>query len=232
MIWLSALWFANDAGILAHPDYAAVGPLQLRLELTHRAIGNFFGKKYAGLDSAGHWLFYKADGKTAVPISGIGQSDYRILGNAIPKLYLSWTNSFVYKGFDARIFFRGRFGYKILNTMDIDYGNLSTLPGNVLKSAFTKYAKINDTYQYSDYYLQPGGFIKLDNITVGYTFQLHSSYIKNLRIYASGENLAVFTKYKGNDPDFVQDTGLAPGIDIQGAYPSTRQYLIGLNLGF
>jgi hypothetical protein len=131
-----------------------------------------------------------------------------------------------------RIFFRGRFGYKILNTMDIDYGNKFNLPNNVLNAAFTRYAKLNDTYQYSNYYLQPGGFLKLDNVTIGYTFKLKTDYIRNLRVYASGSNLAIFTKYKGNDPDFVEDTGLAPGIDGQGAYPSTRQFLIGLNLGF
>lgn len=196
------------------------------------AIGNFYGKRFAGFDSAGHWLFYKADGKSKVSLGDIGESDKAILGNAVPKLYLSWTNSFVYKDFDLRVFFRGRFGYKILNTLDMDYGNLSTLPGNVLKSAFTKYAQLNDTYQYSNYYLQPGGFLKLDNVTLGYTFRIHSDYIRNLRIYFSGSNLAIFTKYKGNDPDFVEDTGLAPGIDGQGAYPSTRSYLLGLNLGF
>ncbi|HVU54148.1 MAG TPA: SusC/RagA family TonB-linked outer membrane protein [Puia sp.] len=196
------------------------------------AIGNFYGKRFAGFDSVGHWLFYKADGKTAVPLTEITESDLSVIGNAIPKYYLSWTNSFVYKKWDLRVFFRGRFGYKILNAMDLDYGNKFALPNNVLNVAFTKYARLNDTYQYSNYYLQPGGFFKLDNVTLGYTFQLNSNYIRNLRIYASGSNLAIFTRYKGNDPDFVEDTGLAPGIDAQGAYPSTRQFLVGLNLGF
>ena len=228
--------FSNSIYKLSHLDVGGIGgpgALGNALRIDEGgAIGNFYGKRYAGLDSAGHWLFYKADGKTKVSLGEVGESDKAILGNAIPKLYLSWTNSFVYKDFDLRIFFRGRFGYKILNTLDMDYGNLSTLPGNVLKSAFTKYAAINDTYQYSNYYLQPGGFLKLDNVTLGYTFRLHSDYIRNLRVYFSGNNLAIFTKYKGNDPDFVEDTGLTPGIDGQGAYPSTRQFLFGLNLGF
>jgi hypothetical protein len=228
--------FSNSIYKVSHIDEGGItgaGALGNALRIDEGgAIGNFYGKRFGGLDSAGHWLFLKADGKTTVPLSGITQSDYAILGNAIPKLYLSWTNSFVYKSFDLRIFFRGRFGYKILNTMDIDYGNLSTLPGNVLNAAFTRYARLNDTYQYSNYYLQPGGFLKLDNVTLGYTFRLNSTYIRNIRVYASGSNLAIFTKYKGNDPDFVEDTGLAPGIDAQGAYPSTRQYLLGLNLGF
>jgi TonB-dependent starch-binding outer membrane protein SusC len=196
------------------------------------AIGNFYGKKFAGLDDDGKWLFYKADGKTAVPLTDITESDQQILGNAIPKFYLSWTNSFVYKQFDLRVFFRGRFGNKILNTLDLDYGNRFALPNNVLNAAFDRYAQLNDTYQYSDYYLQPGGFFKLDNVTLGYTFQLPGQAIKNLRLYVAGNNLAIITRYKGNDPDYVRDVGLDPGIDGQGAYPSTRQLLVGLNLGF
>lgn len=196
------------------------------------AIGNFYGKRFAGFDANGKWLFYKKDGKTKVPVTGITSDDQTVIGNAVPKFYVSWTNSFTYKNWDFRIFFRGRFKYKILNTMDITYGNKFNLPNNVLNKAFTKYAALNDTYQYSDFYLQPGGFLKLDNATIGYTFKLKTDYIRSLHLYVSGNNLVTFTKYGGNDPDFVDDTGLAPGIDSRAPYPSTRQFLVGLNLGF
>lgn len=196
------------------------------------AVGNFYGKRFAGFDANGKWLFWKKDGKTKADITQITGDDYTTIGNAVPKLYLSLTNSFTYKNWDMRVFFRGRFKYRILNTMDLTYGNKTTLPNNVLNSAFTKYAQLNDTYQYSDYYLQPGGFLKLDNVTIGYRFKLKTDYIRTLRLYVAGNNLATFTKYKGNDPDFVEDTGLAPGIDSRGPYPSTRQFLVGLNLGF
>ncbi|HEX3080104.1 MAG TPA: SusC/RagA family TonB-linked outer membrane protein, partial [Puia sp.] len=131
-----------------------------------------------------------------------------------------------------RLFFRGRFGYQILNTTDISYGNKIYLPNNVLKSAFGKNAQLNDTYQYSDYYLEPGGFLKLDNATIGYRFKLKTPYIRSLRLYASGTNLITMTKYTGNDPDFVNDTGLGAGIDGRGPYPSTKQITIGVNVGF
>lgn len=196
-------------------------------------IGNFFGKKFAGLDANGAWLFYKKDGKTKVGIQDYDPSqDDRVIGNGIPKFLFSWTNTFFYKNFDLRIFLRGRLGYKILNTMDLTYGNQENIPNNVLTSAFGKYAALHDTYEFSDYYLQPGGFLKLANLTLGYTFKMHNNYIRSLRLYASGNNLLLFTKYSGGDPDLVDDTGLAPGIEGQGAYPSTRDIAIGLNLGF
>ena len=103
---------------------------------------------------------------------------------------------------------------------------------NLLRSAFDKYAQITGGYMYSDYYLEPGDFVKLDEVTLGYNLNFNSSYIRGLRLYITGQNLATFTKYTGNDPDFIQDLGLGAGIDSRGPYPSTSSILIGLNLGF
>lgn len=199
-------------------------------------LGEFWGKRFAGFDADGKWLFYKRDG-SKVRNDQINNSfdrnvtDYAPIGNAIPKYYASWTNTFNYKGFDLRVFLRGKFDYDILNTTAISYGN-KVSKTNLLRSAFTKYAQINDTYMYSDYYLENGSFVKLDEVTLGYTFKLKTNYIRNLRVYVSGQNLATMTKYTGNDPDFVADTGLGPGIDGRGPYPSTRTFLLGLNVGF
>lgn len=228
--------FSNDVYKITFKEYGGIGGFGALGNAIRTVeggkLGNFYGKRFAGFDPNGKWLFYKADGKTQVPYSQITQEDLAVIGNGIPKFYASWTNDFSYKNFDLRIFFRGRFGYQILNTMEISYGNKKALPGNVLNSAFGKNDQLNDTYQYSDYYLEPGGFLKLDNVTFGYQFKLNSTYIRNLRLYASGVNLLTFTKYTGNDPDFVNDTGLGAGVDSRGPYPSTRQFSIGLNAGF
>jgi hypothetical protein len=92
-------------------------------------------------------------------------------------------------------------------------------------------AKLNDNPVYSDYYLEKGDFVKLDNITLGYNFKLKTKYIRNLRIYATGRNIATITKYSGLDPE-LEDTALDSGIDSRGFYPRTRSYTIGLNIGF
>ncbi len=199
-------------------------------------IGEFWGKRFAGFNANGDWLFYNRKGEQ-VPNANINTStdktvtDFAILGNAIPKFYASWTNQFSYKNLDLSLFFRGKFGHDILNTMALSYGNQITKT-NLLRSAFDKYAHIKSTYMYSDYYIEPGDFVKLDEATLGYNFKLKTSYIRNLRLYVTGQNLLTFTKYTGNDPDFVNDLGLGAGIDERGPYPSTRSILVGVNVGF
>ncbi|WDF69918.1 SusC/RagA family TonB-linked outer membrane protein [Sphingobacterium oryzagri] len=234
--------FSNDTFKADANDYGSIGGAgalgnAIRTFEGGR-IGDFYGKRFAGFSEDGKWLFYKRDG-SVVPFNEINDSrtdlentDLAVLGNAIPKYYLSINSTVRYKNFDFRIFFRGRFDYDILNTMQLTYGNRRTLPNNVLHDAFDKHADLDDTYMYSDYYLESGSHLKLDELTLGYTFKLNSERVRNLRIYATGTNLALFTKYTGNDPEFIGDTGLGPGIDNRGMFPNTRSLLMGLNIGF
>jgi len=223
--------------------YGALGQ-SIRIEQGGK-LGNFYGKRFAGFTDDGKWLFYNRKGEK-VRFDQINNSndpnvsDLSVIGNAIPKFNASLTNNFTYKNLSLRVFLRGRFDYDILNTMDLSYGNKVSLPNNLLNSAFGKHAKLNDTYQYSDYYLESGSFLKLDEITLSYNFNLKSDIIRTLRVYATGSNLATFTKYTGNDPDYVNDTGLGReedgqrrlGIDGRSAYPNTRSFLVGLSFGF
>jgi len=196
-------------------------------------LGGFFGKRYAGLDENGDWLFYDKDGNKVSADEASDVENQTQIGNGIPKLYASLTNSFTYKNFSLRFSLRGKFGYDILNTIDLSYGNQTTLPTNVLESAFTKYKDLKGGYQYSDYYLEKGNFVKLDEVTFSYNVPIkENKYLRSLSVYVTGSNLALFTGYKGNDPDFVDDTGLYPSIDGRGIYPSTRSFLLGVNIGF
>ncbi|MEN0052513.1 MAG: TonB-dependent receptor, partial [Mucilaginibacter sp.] len=200
-------------------------------------LGEFWGKRFAGFTSAGKWLFYNRKGEKVtndqINISkDRNVTDLAKIGNAIPKYYASLTNNFTYKNFDLRIFLRGKFDYDILNTMALSYAN-KTWSGNLLKSTFDKYKGINDTYQYSNYYLESGSYVKIDEVTLGYNFKIkNNKFIRNVRVYATGQNLATITGYTGSDPDFVQDTGTGPGVDNRSAYPSTRSFVLGLNVGF
>lgn len=194
------------------------------------ALGNFYGKRFAGFDEEGKWLFYKKDGSRAIA-GDITEEDLGVIGNGVPKMMFSWNNSLRYKNWDLTVFFRGKLGYDILNLQELYFGNKAWLPNNVLKTAVTKHNQLNDAPQYSDYYLEKGGFVKLDNVTLGYNFKLKSDYIRNLRVYATGRNLVTMTKYSGIDPE-LEDNGLTTGIDGRGFYPRTRSYTIGLNLGF
>ncbi|MEH3111701.1 SusC/RagA family TonB-linked outer membrane protein [Pedobacter terrae] len=209
-----------------------------------RNIGEFWGKRFNSFTPDGKWLFTNRAGQ-AVPNSQINtspfrdQTDLQKLGNAIPKYYLSLGNTFTYKQFDLRVFLRSKLDFDVLNTVALSYGNKFGTQGNLLNSAFTKYAEINDTYMYSDYYLESGSFLKVDEVTLGYTFKFKDKAFRSLRVYAVGQNLALLTGYTGNDPDLIQDTGLGQeingrslGIDTRSPYPSTRSFVFGVNFGF
>ena len=193
-------------------------------------IGNFYGKRFAGFTDQGKWLFYKADGTTG-SASEMNDDDLTVIGNGVPKYHASLGNSFQYKGFDLTIFLRGKFGFDILNTQDLYFGNKKWLPNNLLRSAVTTHDALDDDPQYSDYYLEKGDFVKLDNVTLGYSFNLNSSYIRNMRLYITGRNIATITGYSGIDPE-LEDTGFEAGVDARGFYPRTQSWAIGLNVGF
>ena len=138
-----------------------------------------------------------------------------------------------------RIFLRSKLGFDALKTVALSYGNKFGTQGNLLNSAFTKYAEINDTYMYSDYYVENASFLKLDEVTLGYTFKFKDKAFRSLRVYAVGQNLALITGYTGNDPDTIQDVGLGNeingrslGIDVRSPYPTTRSFVFGVNFGF
>lgn len=194
-------------------------------------LGSFYGKRFAGFTPDGKWLFYKATGEAVTADKIVPNDDYAYIGNGVPKYLLSWNNRFQYKNFDLTLFFRGKFKYDILNLQQVFFGNKVYLPNNVLQDAITRNNQINDVLQYSDYYLEPGSFVKLDNVTLGYNFKFNTPLIRNLRVYLTGRNLLTFTKYRGLDPE-VNDAGLAPGIDGRGFYPRTRSFTAGLFVGF
>ncbi len=144
---------------------------------------------------------------------------------------------------------RGAFGFQILNFQEMYYAN-PTIQYNVLNSAFdlhqayiisddqnsytasSKKVAINDSQRYVSKYVEDGDYWKIDNVTLGYTFNTKNwKYVKNVRVYASCLNLATITGYKGLDPE-VQMTGLDAGTDSRDKYPTIRSYTFGVNLTF
>ena len=195
-------------------------------------IGNFYGKRFAGFNEDGKWLFFKADGTTGTS-DEISEDDNTVIGNGLPKYYASLTNTFKYKNLDLTVFLRGKFDFDILNTVDLFYGNPSFIgQNNVLVSALDRIGELNEVPQYSDYYLEKGDFVKLDNVVLGYTFNTSKSkYFDLIRIFSSVRNAAVITGYSGRDPE-VEDNGVFPGIDNRNFYPRTMTWSVGLNVTF
>jgi len=229
--------------IVSLPAPGSPGNIQ-RIEEGHR-IGEFYTLRSAGVDETGALLVYKKDG-SIVPANQASSDDKQFVGNGLPKVIGSLNNSFRYKRLDLNIFLRGAFGFKIFNTPAFYLGTPSAqADANLLKSAFdskSKYSKLTNnatTSIASDYFLESGTFVKIDNVSLGYTQPLKSKYLKSVRVYAAGRNLHTFTDYTGGDPDQIQINGLRPGIRTDGDgngtlsyYPSTLQLIFGLQATF
>lgn len=87
----------------------------------------------------------------------------------------------------------------------------------------------------SSWAVEDGSFLKLSNITLGYTFPrriIQKCGLSKLRVYATANNLATWTKYSGFDPEVsTMGSGLTPGVDF-GAYPKSRSFVFGINVSF
>ncbi len=198
-------------------------------------IGTFYMYEYAGVDEKGNWLIKDNVGN----IKSIAQAvddDRKPMGNGLPKFSLSWTNNLSYKNWDLTLFFRGHFGYQVYDTHTLYWGLQSAAPNtNVLYSAYDENAHIVEGMnQHVSYFMHDMNFLKLDVATLGYRLPIHNKWIESIRLYATGRNLVNFTKYKGVDPSNFAVNGLEPGIvpGKKSYYPSTRQYLIGLQVNF
>jgi len=157
-------------------------------------------------------------------------SDYRYAGSPQPKLNYGWSNTFTYKKLDLSIFLRGVYGNQIFNATRADLFRPSTVVfTNILVDAGNESAKDINAYKYSSRFIEDGSYLRLENITLGYTFKSPVKYIESLRLYSTVNNLFVITKYTGVDPE-VNQGGMAPGIDSNNFYPKTRTILFGLNI--
>jgi len=211
------------------PAPGSLGP-SMRIEEGKR-IGSFYGYRHAGFTEDGDWLFYKEDGSTSTP-AGMSLDDRIYIGNGLPKMNAGLNNRLSYQNWDLSIFFRGEFMYDILNMLPMYYANSTVLGSyNQLQDVLGKYAHINAPTQYSDYYLEKGDYVKLDNISLGYSFDLREYSIRHLRVTATAQNLWTITRYTGLDPE-VGSTGLTPGLGGRSFYPRTTVFSLGLNVGF
>jgi len=194
-------------------------------------VGAFYGYKFAGFKSDGTWMFQTPEGgyKTADAVS---EGDRQIIGNAQPLFTYGWNNTVRWKNLDVSVFFRGVFGNDVLNVTRWAYGPQKSMSTNVfLKDAIGSNVVYSDKGHFSDYYLEDGSYLKLDNLTIGYTFKLkENKYIDNLRVYLTGQNLFTITKYSGQDPEVNTTSVWNSGIDYPDFYPTVATFMLGVNL--
>jgi iron complex outermembrane receptor protein len=193
-------------------------------------VGQFFTFKYAGKDDNGVSQWYNKDGKlTPVPKT---YTDYVYAGSAQPKLLVGLNNRLKYKNFDLNIFIRASLGAKVMNATLADLNRPDAASSyNIPEYAVNDSPKDLNGYFYSNRYIEHASYLRLDNATLGYRIPVVIKGIRSIRIYASGNNLALLTKYSGLDPE-VALGGITPGIDNKDYYPRTRSFMVGLNVDF
>jgi TonB-linked SusC/RagA family outer membrane protein len=194
----------------------------------------------------------------------VTDADRTTLGSALPTFFGGFNNQFSYKNFDMSIFINFQYGNKVLNANKLEFtsgyttnSNLLSLMNNRFKNIDAEGNVVTDPGQLRDmntnakiwspltgassffvnsWAVEDGSFIRLNNITLGYTFpamSISKLKISKLRLYATGNNIYVFTHYSGYDPEVNtrRSTPITPGVDYS-AYPRSHNYIFGVNVSF
>jgi len=192
-------------------------------------VGTFFGLVYEGLDASGLSI-YKKDA------AGVQVKEY--LGTALPKFTYSFNTKVDFKGFDFSMFWYGTQGNKVYNNAANALFVKGTLENgsNVTKAVFNSKESPANANAFSSRFIEDASFLRLSNLTIGYTIKaIGMKWLSSARIYATGNNLLVITKYTGFDPEVSIDANQngvpSMGMDYT-AYPKAKTFTLGLSLQF
>lgn len=210
-------------------------------------IGTFWGPQFIGVNAQGQQLFNKYDvtrdetgrvtsrtlvGETTSP----GGDDYLIIGNANPNFVLGITSRANYGNFDLSFLIRSEQGKDVFNNTALVYSTKGNAlqDKNFLASALDDPTGLREPAIYSSRWIEDGSFVRLQNVTVGYTFTPPrlTGTGRTARVYLSGDNLLLLTDYSGYDPEVHTESGLASlGIDYL-HYPRPRTITGGVRVAF
>jgi hypothetical protein len=177
----------------------------------------------------------------------VSTNDNIVIGNPNPDFTWGFNSNFTYKEWGLAIGLNGVQGKDILN-INLETENL--LNGayyNVRKAAYygawrgdgtsNYYPRINRSTMTGNYItdrlVEDASFIRLSNITLSYSPKIKLSFVRDLKIFVTGNNLLTITKYSGFDPevDSFSWDGLRPGMDSN-SYPTSKSLIVGLNVNF
>lgn len=223
--------------------YKTLGVFQNQSQIDAYVDAN--GDKIMGDARPGDLIFADTNGD-----GQISDDDKVMIGDPHPDVTFGLNLQFFYKGFDLGVSGYGAFGQQVANSyrdhVNSPYDNWTfEMASNMWTGEGTsnRYPRPADSahknWQYvSDIYVDDADFFRLQSITLGYDFKslFTKMPLSQCRLYVSASNLFTITKYKGLDPEVGADgnwggTSWAQGID-QGFYPSSRTFLIGVNLKF
>ncbi len=235
-----------ESGTLDIPFYSPTNLIRV-----DEPFGLFFGYREDGLDDDGLIKYHDLNGD-----GEINALDRTIIGNPYPDFIFSISNNFSYKNWDLNVFLDASQGNDIfwatagshLNSFQRGQNQFVDIMGNYWTAENpnpnAKYPAISSrtSVTVSDRFIEDGSYIRLRNVTLGYTLpiqQLGLSWFRSARFYVSGINLLTFTNYPGLDPESntvgtdSQNVGERARLGIdQGGYPTAKSVLLGLNISF
>ena len=222
-------------GDLGAPYYTGIRTI---LATEGEVIGQIIAPVYIGLDSTGVMLFESLTDSTGIT-SNPKLEDFQNVGNGLPKFQFGWNNSFTFGNLDVSFFLRGVFGHYLINVNNARYGNPNVIGIQSGMNQTLDFADATDGPIYSDVHVEKADFVKLDNFVIGYNFHFpKSKYVSKVRAYISGQNLFTITNYSGVSPEvrygdaYDNNNPLAPGIDRENTYFTTRSFTFGVNVTF
>ncbi|MCB9340259.1 MAG: SusC/RagA family TonB-linked outer membrane protein [Lewinellaceae bacterium] len=155
----------------------------------------------------------------------------------IPKVTAGLTNSFRFGDLDFNFFFNGQFGHYIYNNTANALFTAGSLANgrNVTKDVVGNGESNLNAPDVSTRFLEKGDFVRLQNVSIGYSLKPNIKNVSSIRFSITGQNLFVITGYSGQDPEVNTNKALngvpSLGIDYS-SYPRSRTILIGANITF
>ncbi len=185
----------------------------------------YFLREFVGFDDNG--------------ISVYGEGDFqKFTGESpIPTTTMGLTNSISYKNLDFSFFFTGQYGHHIYSNTANAYFTAGALANgrNVTRDVVGNGESNLNAPDVSTRFLEKGDFTRLQNVSLGYTFNTEGSVFSSVRLYATGQNLFVLTEYSGQDPEVDTPKSLngvpSFGIDYT-PFPRARTFVFGANVSF
>ncbi|MGA1227576.1 MAG: SusC/RagA family TonB-linked outer membrane protein [Tamlana sp.] len=242
------LFVDTNTGYLTGGGFGISQPAPSRMEAGF-PMGYFYGYQTAGIFQNQEEINASAIGDIAPEPGdikyvdqnndGVITEDDRVnIGNPLPDATMGLSISIDFKNFDFSAYAFSSVGNEIVRNYERGQqltnrtnSYLARWTGEGTSNTFPRVSNgATPNNLFSDFYVEDGSFVRLQNAQLGYTFNTsENSKISKLRIYVSGNNLFTLTKYKGFDPTASSGAPLGGGID-QGFYPSAKTYLLGINL--
>lgn len=197
------------------------------------ALGSFYALEHIGYGEDGEDLFRDVNGDGI-----ISMDDRVIIEGAIPNFTFGLNSFMKYRNWDFSFSIIGQTGGYLANNTMLNALNINNLASdrNVASHYVDSGANISNPPQFSTLYIEKSDFLRLNSVRLGYTVPTKNiSWIDNLNLYVSGQNLLTLTNYSGYDPLINSNKATAGnqsiGLDYT-SYPTSKTFLFGISAKF